>query len=248
MRLENNTVLITGGSSGLGLELAKRLVQQSKVLICGRSLVKLEQTKKEIPEIDFFQCDVSVKKECQNLVEWISINHPECNILVNNAAITHVANFYEDDKIIDKAVMELNINLLAPITLSKLLIPILTKNSNASIINITSGLVFVPRVDYPFYNATKAALHSFTQVLRIQLRKLPVSVVEVMFPAVDTPWHNGNPPKIAISPEKAIDEMLIKLKKGELEIKIGKVKILRMLTRLAPSFAFKKLNQLTSTN
>jgi uncharacterized oxidoreductase len=97
---------------------------------------------------------------------------------------------------------------------------------------------------YPIYNATKAALHSFTQVLRHQLKNANVQVIEVMMPVVDTPWHQGNAPKIAISPGKAVSEMIAGLEKGKLEIRVGAVKILYFLARLAPGLAFRMINRI----
>ncbi|GAA5522738.1 SDR family NAD(P)-dependent oxidoreductase [Aliifodinibius salicampi] len=247
MTLQNNTVLITGGSSGIGFELAKQLTKQdNRVLICGRSIDKLEKAKRLLPDIHYLQCDISRADECNKLASWIHNEHPDCNILINNAAIVHTDHFFEDDYILEKANTEVQTKLMGPIRLSKLFIPILQKNKRARIINITTGLVYVPRATYPFYNATKAALHSFTQVLRSQLNSSPIDVIEVLFPAVDTPWHKGNPPAIAISTEEAVQGMLTGLKKGKEEIRVGKVKLLYLLSRIAPNFAFKKLNSLAN--
>lgn len=245
MVLKENTICITGGSSGIGLELTKRLLEKgNQVIICGRSPDKLEQAKKETPGIITFRCDISDDNECKKLASWVRENYPSCNILINNAAIVHVTDFKEDTEMMDKAEAEIRTNLMAPICLSKYFIPIIEKNKNPAIINNTTGLVYAPKAAYPIYNATKAALHSFTQVLRIQLQNTPISIAEVLFPAVDTPWHKGSPPKIAISVESAVAEMIVQLEKGKSEIKIGKVKLLYNLSRIAPGFALKKINQL----
>lgn len=243
--LQNSTILITGGSSGIGLELTERLSGRNKVIICGRSEEKLEKAKNRIPGIETFQCDLANQEECKKLADWIKEYYPDCNILVNNAALVNVTQFYDDDKAIEKADYEMRSNFLAPIILSKLLIPVLERNADPKLINVTTGLVFVPKATYPFYNATKAALHSFTQVLRIQLKNVSkFSIVEVMFPAVDTPWHKEGAPKIAISVRSAVDEMLKKIEKGEEEIKIAKVNLIYWLSRIAPKFALRKINSL----
>jgi uncharacterized oxidoreductase len=243
MVLQKNTILITGGSSGIGLELVKRLIEKNnKVLICGRSKEKLEIAKLNHPDIEIFQCDVSKEKECERLTDWIQEKHPECNILINNGAIVHIADFYKDKKILEKANAEIRTNLLAPIVLSKFLTPIIEKNPNPKLINITSGLVYVPKTAYPFYNATKAALHSFTQVLRIQIGKSSINVIEVFLPPVDTPFHQGNPPPRAISAEKAVDAMIKGIEKGEIEIRVGITKLLYIMSRIAPKFILKKVN------
>lgn len=246
MDLSNSTILITGGSSGIGLELAGRLLQKKNtVIICSRTPGKLEMARRQFPSVHTIQCDLSVPDECFRLSDWISENHPDCNVLINNAATVHREPLLSGERIPQKAQTEINTNLLAPIILSKQLLPVLMRNSDPTIINITTGLVYAPKIIYPFYNATKAGLHSFTQVLREQLKQSPVAVIEVLFPAVDTPWHDGNPPKIAITAEKAVDEMIKGIKKGKTEIRVGGVKILYLLSRIAPGFTFKKINSLT---
>ena len=243
MILQNNTILITGGSSGIGLELIKRLIEKNnKVIICGRSKEKLEKAKMEHPEIEIFQCDLSQEKECERLTHWIKETHKECNILINNAAIVHIANFYKDKKILEKAKTEIHTNLLAPIILTKLFIPILENNPKPKLINITSGLAYVPKADYPFYNATKSALHSFTQTLRMQMDKSAIDILEVFLPPVDTPFHKGNPPKKVITVEKAVDKMISGIEKGEIEIRVGITKLIYLMSRIAPKFALKKVN------
>lgn len=246
MDLSNSTILITGGSSGIGLELAGRFLQENNtVIICGRTPDKLEKARREFPSIHSIQCDLSVPNECTRLSGWISDNHPDCNVLINNAAIVYRDSFLSGEQIPQKAETEINTNLLAPIILTKQLLPVLMRKSDPAIINITTGLVYAPKVLYPFYNATKAGLHSFTQVLREQLKQVPVEVIEVQFPAVDTPWHNGSPPEIAITTGKAVDEMINGIQKGRTEIRVGGVKTLYLLSRIAPGFAFKKINSLT---
>lgn len=245
MILKNNVILITGGTSGLGLEMAKRFIDlNNKVIVCSRNIQKLEKTKQLLPHIETYQCDISKEIERIKLFNWILENYPNMNTLINNAAIVHKINFDDDEESYQKSVKEINTNLIAPIHLSKLFLTHLSQQTNASLINITTGLVYIPRSTYPFYNATKSALHSFTQTLRYQLKNNSTGVIEVLFPAVNTPWHEGKPPKIAISPEKAIDEMLNKLAKEKTEIKIGLVKKLYFLSRLLPKVAFKKLNSL----
>lgn len=245
MHLKGNTILITGGSSGIGLELANRLQQKGNtIIICGRSTERLEQSKKINPALITYSCDLSDPVACKALVDWLKATHPALNVLVNNAAIAHTCDFRTDPDILDKATKEIAINLMAPIQLSKMVLPILERNNRPVIINVTTGLVYSPRAQYPIYNATKAALHSFTQVLRLQLESSSVDIIEVLFPAVDTPWHKGNPPKIAIAPEKAVEEMISGLKKGSSEIRVGGVKLLYMLTRVAPGIAFRKINSL----
>lgn len=245
MEISNNTILITGGSSGLGLEMCRQFIKKgNKVIACARSFEKLQEVKILLPDLVIYKCDISQESECVDFVEWLRINHAEVNILINNAAIANKIDFIKDHFSIEKMNDEFSVNLHAPIRLIKLLYPLLIQNQNSKVINITTGLVYVPRVIYPFYNAAKAGLHSFTQVLRNQLREEKIKIVEVLFPAVDTPWHKGNPPKIAITAEKAVSEMLERISENKTEIRIGKVKLLYFLFRISPRLAFRKINSL----
>lgn len=245
MIIKNNTVLITGGSSGIGLELSKEFIQKgNKVIICGKSNEKLLAAKEKLPQIITYQCDLSDKQECNDFAKRIKGNHPDINILINNAAIANKIDFINDENAVELAENEYQTNLIAPIRLIKLLYSTISANKSSAIINITTGLIYAPRVIYPFYNSSKSALHSFTQTLRIRLKDEKTKVIEVMFPAVNTPWHQGTPPKIAISPELAVSEMINGLEKGKSEIRVGGSKTLYLISRLAPSFALKKVNEI----
>jgi uncharacterized oxidoreductase len=245
MKLENNTVLITGGSSGIGLELSKTLIHKgNKVIICGKSIEKLTAAKKVEPKLITYQCDLSDGRQCSDFAAQIKENYPDLNILINNAATVHKIDFFNNDDALELAEKEYQTNLIAPIRLIKLLHKTIGSNDSPAIINITTGLIYAPRVIYPFYNSSKSALHSFTQTLRIRLQNENIKMVEVMFPAVDTPWHQGTPPKIAISVEAAVSEMIKGLEKGKPEIRIGGAKILYLLSRVAPGFALKKVNEI----
>lgn len=245
MKLENNTILITGGSSGIGLELSKTLIQKgNKVIICGRSSEKLNVARNLVPGLITYQCDLSNSKECEDLALKIRENHSDLNILINNAAIVNKIDFLNHAQVMEFAEKEYQTNLIAPIRLIKLLHKTISANNAPAIINITTGLIYAPRVIYPYYNSSKSALHSFTQTLRIRLKNERIKVTEVMFPAVDTPWHKGNPPKIAISVQAAVAEMIKGLESDKTEIRVGGVKILYLLSRIAPNFAIKKINQI----
>jgi uncharacterized oxidoreductase len=245
MKLYKNTVLITGGSSGIGLELSKVLIQKgNKVIICGKSNEKLVVANKINPELITYQCDLSNKQECTDFAKKIAKNHPELNIIINNAAIVNKIDFINDENAIELAENEYQTNLIAPIRLIKFLYDTINANESPAIINITTGLIYAPRVIYPFYNSSKSALHSFTQTLRIRLKNERTKVYEVMFPAVDTPWHQGKPPKIAIGVEKAVAQMLTGLEKDKPEIRVGGAKMLHLISRIAPGFALKKVNEI----
>jgi short-subunit dehydrogenase involved in D-alanine esterification of teichoic acids len=245
MNLKNNTVLITGGSSGIGFELSKVLIQKGNtVIICGKSNEKLLAAKRAESKLITYQCDLSDRKECVDFSNRIKGNHPNLNILINNAATVNKIDFLKNEKALDFAENEYQTNLLAPIRLIKLLYDTIISNESSAIINITTGLIYAPRKIYPFYNSSKSALHSFTQTLRMSLSKEKTKVIEVMFPAVITPWHKGNPPQIAIPVEDAVNQMIKGLEKGKPEIRVGGAKMLYLMSRLAPGFALKRVNSI----
>jgi uncharacterized oxidoreductase len=243
MLLKNRTILITGGSSGIGLELARQLfLKDNTVIVCGRSREKLEAAKRELPAVHIFQCDVAMEEDRSQLFEYLLKNHPTLDVLINNAALVHKTSFAQDASMISKARLEIDVNLFAPIVLSKMFLDAFGTSADQTIVNITTGLVYAPRAVYPIYNATKAGLHAFTQVLRQQLKTRNVRVVEVMMPVVDTPWHEGRAPKVAITPEAAVKETISKLERGETTLRIGKVRLLYLVSRLSPKLAFRMIN------
>ncbi|GGF18837.1 SDR family oxidoreductase [Echinicola rosea] len=243
MKLHDNTILITGGSSGIGLELARMLAKDNAILICGRSAEKLAAAKRQIPTLYAFACNLAEETDRHNLYKWVKHHHPDCNVLINNAALVHRTAFKDDPEMNRKAKLEIETNLVAPMVLSKLFLPLLERQRSAQIINITSGLVYAPKATYPIYNATKAALHSFSQTLRLQLKETQVKIREVMLPVVDTPWHDGQVPKMAISAKEAVGKMLKGLQSDKDEIHVGKVKLLYFISRLSPRIASGIINR-----
>lgn len=187
MNLSGNTILITGGSNGIGLAFAERFLKLgNKVIICGRREEKLESAKSKYPELHIKKCDVSVESERIELFEYIQKEFPELNVLVNNAGIQNRTNLLEANNDWKYYQQEIAINFEAPTHLSMLFLSHLVKKENAAIINVSSGLAFVPMAAAPIYCATKAAVHSFTMSLRQQLSKTNVEVIEVAPPAVNT--------------------------------------------------------------
>ncbi|MBU8918193.1 SDR family NAD(P)-dependent oxidoreductase [Bacillus sp. FJAT-29953] len=187
MNLSGNTILITGGASGIGLAFAERFLERgNEVIIVGRRQEKLEEAKAKYPKLHIHACDVSKLEDRVKLSEWVSKKFPSLNILVNNAGIQQRVNLLKPDKNWDYYQNEISINIEGPIHLSMLLIPQLKNQKDAAIINVSSGLALMPGVWVPIYSATKAALHSFTVSLRQQLAETSIEVVEIFPPAVNT--------------------------------------------------------------
>jgi uncharacterized oxidoreductase len=186
MQLTSNTILITGGGSGIGLALAERFIAMgNRVIICGRRAGTLDAVKAAHPAIETRVCDVAESADRAALTAWATSTFPALNVLVNNAGIQRRMRIAsEGDWTATRE--EIAINLDAPIHLTTLFLPHLIRQPAAAILNVTSGLAFVPLAGTPVYSATKAALHSFTLSLRHQLRNSAVQVIEVIPPAVDT--------------------------------------------------------------
>jgi len=186
MQLSHNTILITGGTSGIGLAFAKEFKQRDNtVIICGRREDKLEEIMLQHPGIITRVCDVADQNQREELVQWLVTNYPDVNVLINNAGIQLDTDLTNPCNL-DRVRAEIETNLVAPIHLSSLMAPHLRDKNGAAIINISSGLAFAPLAFMPVYCATKAAIHSISLSLRHQLKGTHVKVFEIAPPAVDT--------------------------------------------------------------
>jgi uncharacterized oxidoreductase len=186
MKLDNRTVLITGGATGIGLALAERfLAARNAVIICGRRRDKLEEAKARHPGLHIRVCDVADPAQRIALRDWAIREFPALDALVNNAGIQQRLDLRVPQDW-EALRAELAVNLDAPIHLANLFAPHFLARPRAAIVNVTSGLSFSPLANVPVYSATKAALHSFTLSLRHQFAGTPVEVVEIIPPAVDT--------------------------------------------------------------
>jgi uncharacterized oxidoreductase len=218
MKLSSNKILITGGGTGIGFGLAERFVQEdNQVIICGRRESALNEAKVKLPSLVSKVCDLSTEIGRLELFQWIEKNHPDVNVLVNNAGIQNwmpVAdeNFYE------KAKQEISINIEAPLHLITLFLRL---KSLDTIINVSSGLSFAPLAKVPVYCASKAFLHSFTLSLRHLLKSKNIEVIELIPPALNTDLggkgiHDSFPPVSGF-----IESAFQQLKEGKVEITYG---------------------------
>ena len=187
MEISGNTILITGGATGIGYAMAEAFLEaDNEVIICGRREQRLREAQKKHPEFHIKVCDVANDADRRQLVEWVKANFNSLNILVNNAGVQRDIDFTKGIAEFLAGDSEIKINLEAPIILSGLFIPYLVGKREAAIINVSSGLGFVPAARMPVYSATKAALHAFSMALRHQLTNQGIKVFEVVPPAVDT--------------------------------------------------------------
>ncbi len=209
-------VLITGGATGIGYAMAEAFLEAgSEVLICGRREAKLIEAQKRHPEFHLKVCDVAEDKDRRSLFEWATSNFGDLNALVNNAGIQRDIDLTKGIDEITSGQDEIKINLEAPIYLSALFIPFLAKKKDAAIINVSSGLGFVPAVKMPIYSATKAGVHAYCMTLRQQVLKLGIKVYEVIPPTVDSELNKeGRMKRHMAAPELKPKEFVSAVMKG----------------------------------
>jgi uncharacterized oxidoreductase len=186
MKTSGNTILITGGTSGIGLAFAKKFLElNNRVIICGRREDRLKKIKESYNEIETRVCDVQLNEDRITLASWVLKNFPDTNILINNAGIQLLADLTKEVDL-GRIYQEVEINLIAPIHLSSLFVQHFKQKNETAIINISSGLAFTPLAVVPIYCSTKAAIHSLTFSLRHQLKDTSIKVFEIAPPSVDT--------------------------------------------------------------
>jgi len=180
MKVEGNTILITGGATGIGLALAESFLKLgNQVIICGRRKERLIEVQKMHPDLHIVECDVSDENGRNSLFKYVTENFNDINVLVNNAGIQRAIDLTDGIKGLEGE-NEIKINFEAPIYLSALFIPFLESKEESAIINISSGLAITPLAAVPVYCATKAGVHIFTKCLRLQLSDTSIKVFEVL--------------------------------------------------------------------
>ena len=221
MNISGNTILVTGGGSGIGKALATRFLDRgNEVIVCGRRYDVLEKLRSVHPRIRTIEADLASPASRQAMYETVINDFPSVNVLVNNAGIQRLVDLGQVEDW-DATRSEIAINLEAPIHLSKLFQQHFAKLESAAIVNVTSGLSFVPLANVPVYCATKAALHSFTLSLRWQLRDTPTEVLEIIPPAVDTDLQAPGLHTFGVNVEEFAHHVFAELAKGEKEIAYG---------------------------
>ena len=196
MELTGNKILITGGASGIGLGLTERFIHENNtVIICGRRESVLKEMSRKFPSVITRVCDLSVEAQRIDLFKWISHNHGDVNVLVNNAGIQQWMSIADAD-FYQRAKDEITTNIEAPLHLISLFINL---PSLTTIMNVTSGLSFVPLSKVPVYSATKSFFHSYTLSARHLLKPKNIEVIEIIPPALNTDLggkglHDAAPP------------------------------------------------------
>jgi uncharacterized oxidoreductase len=221
MKASDNTILITGGGSGIGLALAARFLRQgNEVIICGRRLEKLREAQRQLPALHVYRCDIAEESDRLNLFQTVTRDFPKLNVLLNNAGMWLPTQLDRADAW-PQAQQQLQTNLAATIHLTQIFAQHLAQQSAPAIFVTTSGLAHIPRAAAPVYCATKAALHSYALTLRHQLKALEIEVIEICPPHVDTDLGTPGINKAGIPVDTFADAVMDELRKGTVEITYG---------------------------
>lgn len=241
MKISNSKILITGGASGIGFAMADRFIKENNtVIFCGRRESALKKAAEKLPSIITKQCDLTLSKEREELFKWISEEHSDLNVLVNNAGIQQWMSISDSDFYL-RAKDEITINIEAPLHVVSLFIKLKSLNT---IMNVTSGLSFVPIIKVPVYSATKAFFHSFTLSLNSLLKSKNIEVIEVIPPALNTDLggkglHDHAPPV-----SEFIETIFAQLKEGKTELTFGFSETISKAGQEVLQPIFARMNQL----
>jgi uncharacterized oxidoreductase len=244
MKAKNNKVLITGGSAGIGFAMAQLFSVNNQVIIVGRNADRLKAAAAKLKNVTAIVADVSDAKDVESLVGVVRRDHPDLNIVINNAGMAApfpltggAAGAFE------YAQREMLTNYLSIVRLNDALLPLLRLQPVAAIVNVSSVVAFVPSSQISTYSATKAALRAYTLSLRHQLASTgDVKVFELMPPLVDTELSAGIGGKNGIPPSVVAEALVASLEKEEYEIRVGQTEDVYQLSRTSPAGAFAAIN------
>jgi uncharacterized oxidoreductase len=250
MELQGKTILITGGTAGIGIEAAKQfLAAGAKVIITGRDQLKLDKAKKLYPALIAIKSDVANVNDSELLFKQIA-ESGGIDILYNNAGVLSVATNMgvANDRHSKEAEYEMNVNYLGVIRLNNLFMEMLKSRNESAIINTTSILAYVPSTLEATYSASKVALHFYTETLRkhLELLNSNVKVFELLPPLIATEMTVGRNDK-KISPEKLVKALIAGLRKNQFTIRVGDTKLIYIINRLFPKVAFGLVNPKKNT-
>ncbi len=238
--MQHKTILITGGTSGIGLELVKLLAPTNRIVFCARNADMVAKTQKEIPNTLGITADIQSDNDVKKLYHQINERYGMLNVLMANAG---VANFVDyNDPLPSNSLIDMDINFGGTVKLINQFLPLLRSSENPAVILTSSILAKVPVHSMPIYSASKAALHSYSQSLRAQLPFL--RVVEVLPPLVDTPLAAAIKTNDKLSPKAVAQKIIGDFEKGKTEIYPGRAVIANFMSRLAPKKIEKMLNSL----
>lgn len=250
MKLTNNTILITGGTSGFGLEFASRFVALGNtVIVTGRNAERLQQTKQKLPGVFTIQSDVTKPDDIVNLFNQVTTQFPNLNILINNAGEMQKISLHDNHEL-NQITREIEINLMGPIRMVQQFLPHLKKAKTSAILNVTSGIALMAFPLSPIYSASKSGLRSYTQALRVQLKMTDIKVFELIAPGSSTPLNDkflnedGFGAGMLMAPDKIVDTAIKGIQNDKYEIYPGIAKVIRIMSRLAPKLVMAQTSKI----
>ncbi len=238
MKLNSKRIVITGGTSGIGYEVVKQLYANNEILVIGRDKAKLFEITETFQGIRTCQADLTKLDEVKEAANYVSGYFSHIDVLINNAGVQYTPAFLDDDFNYESINREITLNFTSICCLSYLLLPALLHNHTALIVNVGSGLGMMPKTSSAIYCATKGALNIFSRSLRYQLEDSNIRVLHAIMPLVETSMTKGRG-RGKITASRAAMQLINGMEKEIPEHDIGKVKLLRLLLRLAPGVARK---------
>ena len=236
MRIIDKNILITGATSGIGQMLVEKLHHNNNIYILARNKHKIKELKEKFPSATVYHIDLNNIDELKGMVANLSKDIDKLDLLINNAAVQYTPTLTDSDFEYDSISHEITTNFTSICCLCYLLLPMLNRQHNATILNVNSGLALVPKTTSAIYCASKGALNIFSLSLRHQLKDTQVKVLQAFLPLVDTPMTEGRGNgKLTI--DKVSSDIIKGIEKSVLDNDIGKVKFLRLLNRLLPGVA-----------
>lgn len=222
MNTSNNTVLITGGSAGIGFEIAKLFSEKGNtVIITGRDKDRLQSAAAKLKNTTAISMDVTSEADVNQLTERMRKDFPSLNVLINNAGSAYVYELQDHEGATDKAIGEMNTNYFSIVRLNEQLLPVLQQQAQAAVVNVSSIVAFVPVHSLPTYSASKAALHTYTQLLRYANTDSALEVYELMPPLVNTDFSKAIGGENGIPPAVVAQDLLTAMEHGQYEIHVG---------------------------
>lgn len=236
MKLVNKRIIITGGTSGIGLELVSQLSSNNEVIVISRSAELSRALPNEANAVGVFQADLANQSELVSVADNIAARYTYIDVLINNAAIQNTQEFNSEEFVFGDIRREVDINFTAICQLTYLMLPLLLKGDESAIVNINSGLALSPKRSSAIYCATKGAINIFSQSLGFQLSKTNIQVQQAFLPLVETTMTKGRGGS-KLTANKAAKSIIHGIEQGKAVNDIGKVKMLRLIVRLFPSVA-----------
>lgn len=244
MILNNKTVLITGGTSGIGLEFVKQLSQHGveNIILTGRDAAKLQRIKDQYADVHIVQSDVSDAKQIKQLYSEVTKKFGAIHVLINNAGIMRNLDLHTAGSDLVDISREIDTNLSGTIRMVQQFLPHLEAQSSAAIVNVSSGLAFIPFPLSPVYSAAKAGIHAYTRVLRLQLKKTKIKVFELAPPSTETPLQDafsnidlGSSAQM-MKADEVVNQAIKGILQDKLEILPGMSKTMKLMGQVAPRF------------